>query len=94
MSSRRLAAPMLWAATLIVARGVAAQAPTRVTVTFGELPAEWTVQQNPMDAIWQPLGLRGVNYYAFGGRVPPNAFAARSDPGSATRRGTKAVVSK
>ena len=82
MSCGRLATPMLWTVTLFLARAVAAQAPTRVSVTFGQLPAEWTVQQNPMDEIWQPLGMRGVNYYAFGGRVPPNNFAARSDPAS------------
>jgi hypothetical protein len=61
---------------------VAAHAQERVTVTFGQLPAEWIVQQNPMDEIWKPLGMRGVNYFAFGGPVPPNKFAARSDPAS------------
>ena len=73
--------PMLWVVTiLIISREAAAQAPTRATVTFSQLPAEWTVQQNPMDEIWRPLAMQGVNYYAFGGRVPPNTFAARSDP--------------
>jgi len=79
---RAVATSLVCAAAFIFTGGLAAQAPTRVAVTFGQLPAEWTVQQNPMDEIWQPLGMRGVNYYAFGGRVAPNDFAARSDPAS------------
>ena len=82
MSDRRFAMRTMWALTLLVPfRPVAAQAP-RVAVTFGRLPAAWTAQQNRMDEIWRPLGVRGVNYYAFGGPVPPNGFAARSDPSS------------
>ena len=83
MFARPLAATMLWVLALpLLSPPAAAQAPARVAVTFGQLPAEWIVQQNPMDEIWKPLGMRGVNYFAFGGPVPPNKFSARSDPAS------------
>ncbi|MGB7212326.1 MAG: hypothetical protein WBC97_06810 [Gemmatimonadales bacterium] len=83
MSARPLATPIPWMLALpCLCSAVAAQAPTRVTVTFGQLPAEWIVQQSPMDEIWKPLGMGGVNYFAFGGPVTPNNFAARSDPAS------------
>jgi hypothetical protein len=51
-------------------------------VDLGALPSGWTRDQNVMDPIWEPLNLKGVNYYAFGGPHAPNQFAARSDPGS------------
>jgi hypothetical protein len=35
-----------------------------------------------MDEIWVPLKLTGVNYFAYGAPVKPNAFAARSDASS------------
>lgn len=51
-------------------------------VDLGALPPEWSRDSNVMDPIWEPLHLKGVNYYAFGGAQAPNRFAARSDPGS------------
>jgi hypothetical protein len=54
----------------------------RVHVQFSAMPATWTVAQQVMDTIWQPLGLRGVNHYAYGKAVPPHTYAARSDPQS------------
>ncbi len=51
-------------------------------IDLGALPPEWSQDTNVMDPIWEPLHLKGVNYYAFGGAQPPNQFAARSDPGS------------
>jgi hypothetical protein len=55
----------------------------RLHVQFSIMPASWTVAQQVMDTIWQPLGLRGVNHYAYGKAVPPRKYAARSDPSSA-----------
>src|SRR5664279_1941964 len=54
----------------------------RVHVQFTMMPPAWTVEQQVMDTIWQPLGLRGVNHYAYGKAVPPHKYAARSDPSS------------
>lgn len=51
-------------------------------IDLGTLPPEWSLDTNVMDPIWEPLNLKGVNYYAFGGAQAPNQFAARSDPGS------------
>jgi hypothetical protein len=51
-------------------------------IDLGSLPPEWSRDTNVMDLIWQPLHLKGVNYYAFGGAQAPNQFAARSDPAS------------
>lgn len=52
-------------------------------VEFDSLPPGWmTRQENVMDGIWQTLGASGVNYYSFGAPVPPDPFAARSDPAS------------
>ncbi|HEX3678697.1 MAG TPA: hypothetical protein VHU90_03155 [Galbitalea sp.] len=83
MPAQRFAAPVLWALALpFLSPSIAAQAPTPPAVTFGQLPAEWAVQQNVMDPIWKSLGMQGVNYYAFGAPVAPNDFSARSDPTS------------
>ena len=46
------------------------------------MPPEWTVAQQVMDTIWMPLGLHGVNHYAYGKAVAPHQYAARSDPSS------------
>ena len=54
---------------------------SNIKVEF-RLPASWTSQQIVMDPIWQPLGLSGVNFYAFGAPVDDHNFAARSDPRS------------
>ena len=51
-------------------------------IDLGALPPEWSRDKNVMDPIWEPLHLKGGNYYAFGGAQAPNQFAARSDPGS------------
>lgn len=53
-----------------------------VAVSFSPLPPEWVSEQNAMDPIWEPLGYRGVNYYAYGKSQPGKSFAARSDSGS------------
>ena len=53
-----------------------------VRVSFNPLPAEWVTEQNVMDPIWEPLGYKGVNYYAYGGPLSGRSFAARSDPSS------------
>jgi hypothetical protein len=83
MSTQRLTAPVLWALALpLLCSAVAAQAPAPPAVTFGQLPAEWAIQQNVMDPVWASLGIQGVNYYAFGAPVAPNNFSARSDPTS------------
>jgi hypothetical protein len=55
----------------------------RLQVHFTDLPATWKAEQQVMDTIWRPLGLRGVNHYAYGAPVPPKKYAARSDPSSA-----------
>lgn len=62
--------------------GAPASNAVQAKVDLGMLPPEWSRDQNVMDPIWQPLNLKGVNYYAFGGAHAPNQFAARSDPGS------------
>jgi hypothetical protein len=49
---------------------------------FDPLPPGWVAEQNVMDPIWEPLGLKGVNYYAYGGLTTGNDFSARSDPDS------------
>ena len=54
----------------------------RLGVQFTVFPSPWKRATQVMDTIWQPLGLRGVNHYAYAGPVPPHAFAARSDPAS------------
>lgn len=52
-------------------------------VEFDSLPAGWlTKQLNAMDAIWEPLGARGVNYYSYGAPTQAGSFASRSDPQS------------
>jgi len=52
----------------------------RVNIAFDPLPAGWIADQQVMDPIWEPLGIRGVNHYAYGGRVSPSDFSSRSDP--------------
>ncbi len=65
-----------------------AQAPTgevlaeHISVSFAPLAPEWMTEQNVMDPIWEPLGYKGVNYYAYGGPARGHDFAARSDPNS------------
>jgi hypothetical protein len=54
----------------------------RVHVQFAVAPPAWKFEQQVMDTIWQPLGLRGVNHYAYGAPKPPRHYAARSDPSS------------
>src|ERR1700690_3162360 len=54
----------------------------RVNIAFDPLPAGWIADQQVMDPIWEPLGVRGVNHYAYGGPVLPNEFSSRSDPDS------------
>jgi hypothetical protein len=54
----------------------------KVHIDLGQLPSGWTKSEHVMDPIWQPLNLTGMNYFAFGAPVPPNQFAARSDPSS------------
>ena len=51
-------------------------------IDLGNLGPDWIVQTNVMDEIWVPLKLTGVNYFAYGAPVIPNAFAARSDASS------------
>lgn len=65
-----------------------AQAPTgevlaeHISVSFAPLAPEWVAEQNVMDPIWEPLGYKGVNYYAYGGPATGHNFAARSDADS------------
>lgn len=65
-----------------------AQSPTgetlakQLNVSFAPLAPEWVTEQNVMDPIWEPLGYKGVNYYAYGGPATGHNFAARSDPDS------------
>jgi hypothetical protein len=54
----------------------------RLKVVFESLPQDWVAASIRMDTIWTPLHLHGFNNYAFGGPIPPNDFAARSDPSS------------
>jgi len=53
-----------------------------VTTSFDPLPAGWIADQQVMDPIWEPLGVRGVNHYAYGSPASPNKFSSRSDPDS------------
>lgn len=65
-----------------------AQAPTgevlakHISVSFAPVASEWRTEQNVMDPIWESLGYKGVNYYAYGGPATGHNFAARSDPDS------------
>ena len=54
----------------------------QINVSFAPLAPEWVTEQNVMDPIWEPLGYKGVNYYAYGGPATGHNFAARSDPDS------------
>jgi hypothetical protein len=65
-----------------IATETGASAAERANVSFDPLPAGWIADQQVMDPIWEPLGVRGVNHYAYGGRTSPNEFASRSDPDS------------
>ena len=53
-----------------------------IDVLFDPLPSEWVTEQNVMDPIWEPIGYKGVNYYAYGRPQSGRSFAARSDPSS------------
>lgn len=53
----------------------------KATISF-HLSQGWTEENNVMDSIWKPLGLHGVNHYAFGGPANGKLFASRSDPAS------------
>lgn len=53
-----------------------------IEVLFAPLPSEWMTEQNVMDPIWEQLGYKGVNYYAYGRPLSGKSFAARSDPSS------------
>ncbi|HEV2399599.1 MAG TPA: hypothetical protein VGS27_21825 [Candidatus Sulfotelmatobacter sp.] len=54
----------------------------QMRASFDALPSEWVTEQNVMDPIWEPLGYKGVNYYAYGRSQSGKSFAARSDPSS------------
>ena len=51
---------------------------------FSYLPAGWTSpMKQDMNTIWEPLGLRGMNYFTFGGaKTLFSKYARRSDPHS------------
>jgi hypothetical protein len=53
-----------------------------IATSFDPLPTGWIADQQVMDPIWEPLGVRGVNHYAYGGPTSPNEFSSRSDPDS------------
>lgn len=53
-----------------------------LAASFAPFPSDWVVEQNVMDPIWEPLGFKGVNFYAYGGPKAPYKFSARSDPES------------
>jgi len=53
-----------------------------VRAAFAPLPPGWVTEQNVMDPIWEALGYKGVNYYAYGGPAPGKDFASRNDPDS------------
>jgi predicted amidohydrolase YtcJ len=54
----------------------------QVDVRFDPLPSEWVTEQYVMDPIWEPLGYKGVNYYAYGRPQSGKSVATRSDPSS------------
>jgi predicted amidohydrolase YtcJ len=53
-----------------------------IRISFDPVPAEWVTEQNVMDPIWEPIGYKGVNYYAYGRPESGKNSAARSDPKS------------
>ena len=65
-------------------KAVATETRNGLKPEFEMLPAGWIPQMcQPMDGIWTGLGLKGMNYFSFGG--PAHRFddySARSDPSS------------
>lgn len=55
---------------------------SHIAVSFAPLPSPWVSETNVMDPIWEPLGYKGVNFYAYGGPSQGSTFATRSDPDS------------
>lgn len=53
-----------------------------VSVAIDSMPSGWVFQPTVMDRAWVTLDVRGVNFFAYGGPVAPQTFAARSDPAS------------
>lgn len=53
-----------------------------IDVDFGPLPIGWVKETNIMDPIWGPMGLSGVNYYAYAGPPRAGARAGRLDTNS------------
>lgn len=53
-----------------------------IGVSFAPVPSPWVAEQNVMDPIWEPLGYKGVNFYAYGGAAEGSTFVSRSDPDS------------
>lgn len=73
----------LWALVAAPARSQTPSTDGLPLVEFDGLPQGWVTKQvNGMDDIWQPLGVRGVNYYSYGAPDQPGSYAARSDPKS------------
>jgi hypothetical protein len=62
----------------------AAESPQGLIPRFNTLPPGWVAQRcQPMDRIWAPLGVKGTNYYSFGGPAKASdTYSARSDPSS------------
>ena len=56
----------------------------RVRPEFKVLPSDWIpAMRQPMDKIWAGLGLKGMNYFSFGGPAHWfTSYSARSDPSS------------
>jgi hypothetical protein len=48
-------------------------------VDFGRLPEGWVNASDVMDEVWSLAGLRGVNYYAYGGPTSLSTTASRMD---------------
>lgn len=71
----------LFIATIFLAL-TAHSASAAARVDLGDIGPDWIVQSNVMDEIWVPLKLTGVNYFAYGAPVKPDAFAARSNASS------------
>ena len=80
----RTSLKLRFAAWQMARESVAAEPRHRLEPRLKALPSGWIGQMcQPMDRIWAPLGLKGMNYFSFGG--PPHWFArysARSEPSS------------
>lgn len=86
MSCSRIAFACALASTAVGAQGEirkpGAFVAERERVVFDSLPTPLVARENSMNDVWAPLGLRGVNYYVYGGPVRAGSFSARSDPAS------------